>query len=100
LAIAILMVFTDETVLLFHFVFILLAIGAFFWPFRSFVMRSAFWVTLDTAYVLEAVYTGKTQVDELIEISLLTFILAIIYGIARQRSQVPRKSPRQRNLRS
>jgi diguanylate cyclase (GGDEF)-like protein/PAS domain S-box-containing protein len=86
LAIAILMVFTDKTVLLFHFVFILLAIGAFFWPFRSFVMRSAFWVTLDTAYVLEAVYTGKTQVDELIEIPLLTFILAIIYGIARQRS--------------
>jgi diguanylate cyclase (GGDEF)-like protein/PAS domain S-box-containing protein len=90
-AIALLMVFTDETVLLFHFVFILLAVGAFFWPFRAFVMRSAFWVSVDTAYVFEAVYTGKTQVDELLEIPLLASILVIIYGIARQRTMAEQK---------
>jgi diguanylate cyclase (GGDEF)-like protein/PAS domain S-box-containing protein len=90
-AIAVAMVLTDKTVLLFHFVFILLAIGAFFWQFRAFVLRSAFWVMLDTAYVFQAVYSGKTQVDERIEIPLLASILAIIYGIARQRAIAEQK---------
>ncbi|MGB8701356.1 MAG: diguanylate cyclase, partial [Thermosynechococcaceae cyanobacterium] len=86
IAIAIAMVVTEETVLLFHGVFILLAIGAFFWPFRSFTIRAAFWLSVNTAYVLEAVYTGKTQFDELIEIPLLSIILSIIYGIAHRRA--------------
>ncbi len=88
---AILMVVTDQTVLLFHIVFVLLAIGAFYWQFRSFIWRTSIWVTIDTAYVLEAVFTGKTHIDELIEIPLLTTVLILIFRIARQRAKAERK---------
>jgi signal transduction histidine kinase len=82
-----LMCVTDEIVFLFHIVFVLLSVGAFYWRFKTFVLRASFWVTLDTLYVLHAVYTGKTQVDELIEIPLLSVILLTVYFIAQQRSE-------------
>jgi two-component system, NtrC family, sensor kinase len=90
--VAALMVFTDETVLLFHFVFILLSIGAFYWKFRAFIIQTFFWVFIDTGYVFLAVYSGKTQAEELIEIPLLTTILAIIFLIARQKSKAENKA--------
>ncbi len=90
--VGLLMVLTDETVLLFHIVFILLALGAFYWPFRSFMLRSGFWVTLDTLYVLHAIRTGKTQPDELIEIPLLTTILVIVFLIAKQREKAEQQA--------
>lgn len=80
-----LMIVTDATVLLFHLIFVSLTIGAFFWDFRPFIWRTSFWVTVDTAYVLEAVYTGKTQGEELIEIPLLVTILLVVFAIAGQR---------------
>ena len=92
LIVAALMVFTDKTVLLFHFVFVLLSIGAFYWKFRAFILHTVFWVLLDTAYVLSAVYSGKTQADELIEIPLLTTILVLIFLIARQKSKAENKA--------
>ncbi|NJM27306.1 MAG: hypothetical protein HC856_01810 [Pseudanabaena sp. RU_4_16] len=56
---ALFMVITDEIVLLFHVVFVLLSVGAFYWPFRSFLLRAFFWVTVDSLYVLHAVNVGK-----------------------------------------
>jgi signal transduction histidine kinase len=90
--VAVLMVFTDETVLLFHFVFMLLSIGAFYWKFRTFLLHTAFWVSIDTAYVLAAVYSGKTQADELLEIPLLTIILVLIFLIAGQKSKAEQRA--------
>ncbi|WP_404783400.1 sensor histidine kinase [Altericista sp. CCNU0014] len=88
------MFITDEPVLLFHVVIMLLTIGAFYWPFRSSVIRSIFWVTADSLYILHAVNTGKTGADELIEIPLMTVILVIIFLIAQQRSKAEQQAQR------
>jgi two-component system, NtrC family, sensor kinase len=82
-----LMIFTAEPVLLFHIVFVLLSVGAFYWPFRSFILRAISWVTIDSLYVVHAVNIGKTQADELIEIPLLTIILFTVFFIAQQRAK-------------
>jgi hypothetical protein len=42
IAIAILMLTTNMTVLLFHLIFVLLSIGAFYWKVRAFVLRASF----------------------------------------------------------
>jgi signal transduction histidine kinase len=81
------MIFTTETVLLFHIVFVLLSVGAFYWPFRSFILRAICWVTIDSLYVFHAVNIGKTQTEELIEIPLLTIILFSVFFIAQQRAK-------------
>jgi signal transduction histidine kinase len=87
-----LMIITDEPVLLFHIVFMLLSVGAFYWPFRSFVLRASFWVTVDSLYVIHAVNAGKTQADELIEIPLMLVILLTVFFIAQQRSKAEQKA--------
>ena len=84
---ALLLVFTDATVLFFHVVFFLLTLGAFYWKLRGFIVRALFWVTVTTLVVLGAVLAGNTQAEELIEIPLLTSILILVYSIARQRSR-------------
>ncbi len=86
------MVTTDQTVMLFHVVFVLLAVGAFYWPFNSFVIRAVLWVGIDSLYVFHAVYSGKTQSDELIEIPLLSTILLTVFFIAQQRSKAERNA--------
>ena len=86
-AVTVLMIITDQTVLCFHLIFVLLSIGAFFWPFRSFIVRSVCWVSIATISVLSAVYFGTTQADELIEIPLLTIILLTVFAIAQYRSK-------------
>jgi signal transduction histidine kinase len=96
-ATAICMVVTDETVLLFHVVFVLLSVGAFYWQFRAFVLRAITWVTVDALYVAQAVSTGKTQFDELIEIPLMIVILSTVFLIAQQRSKAEQQA---RNLNS
>ncbi len=85
-AIALLMRSTDQTVLFFHLIFVLLAIGAFSWPLRGFILRVGFWVALTTAEVVGAVRSGATQPDELIEIPLLCTILLTVFVIARRRA--------------
>lgn len=85
---AILMFFiTDMIVFFFHIIFVLLAIGAFFWKFRTFALRASFWVILTTAMVLRAVLSGQTQFDELIEIPLLSTILMTVFFISSRRAQ-------------
>ena len=79
---------TNQTVLCFHIVFILLTFGAFFWKFRGFVLRAGFWIPITTAIVLRAILIGQTQVDEIIEIPLLTLIFVQVFVIAGRRSQV------------
>jgi signal transduction histidine kinase len=90
--VGLLMIFTAEPVLLFHIVFVLLSVGAFYWPFRSFILRAISWVTIDSLYVLQAVNIGKTQADELIEIPLLTIILFTVFFIAQQRTKAERRA--------
>ncbi len=94
-ATALFMVITDEIALLSHVIFVLLSVGAFYWPFRSFMLRAFFWVTVDSLYVLHAVSVGKTHADELIEIPLMLVILSTVFLIAQQRSKAEQKA---RNL--
>jgi PAS domain S-box-containing protein len=84
---AILLAFTDATVMLFHVTFILLTIGAFFWKLRPFVIRAVICVAFASVIVLNAILTRETPIDELMEIPLLTIILLVVFAVARQRAQ-------------
>src|ERR1044071_9965156 len=86
----ILMFTTEYIVFFFHIIFVLLSIGAFFWKFRAFTLRSLFWVAGATTAVLLAVLQGRTQPDELIEIPLLTTILVMVFIIASSRAKTQR----------
>jgi len=88
---ALLMFTTEYIVFFFHIIFVLLSIGAFFWNFRAFTLRSLFWVAGATSAVLFAVLQGRTQPDELIEIPLLTTILVMVFVIASFRAKTQRE---------
>ena len=82
-----LMFVSSDIVLLFHLIFIWLSIGAFFWRFRPFVVRSFIWVLVTAGMVLRAISLGYTQYVELIEIPLLSTILVIVFLIASRRTK-------------
>lgn len=92
---AFLMLVTDDIVLFFHIIFVLLSIGAFFWSFRAFTFRSLLWVAAATAGVLIAVLRGQTQPEEMIEIPLLTVILVMVFIIASFRAKAQRELERE-----
>ena len=92
---AFLMLATERIVLFFHIIFVLLAIGAFFWNFRGFTLRGLFWVTGATLGVLLAVLHGRTQPEELIEIPLLSTILVMVFLIASSRAKAQRALERE-----
>ncbi|MCP4981768.1 MAG: PAS domain-containing protein [Gammaproteobacteria bacterium] len=85
--IAILMRTTESIVFLFHVVFVLLAVGAFYWNLRSFLLHCIFWVSVTSLEVYLAVSTGQTQLEGLVGIPLLCVILATVFMIASQRSK-------------
>ncbi len=93
---ALLLIFTAHKVLFFHIIFILLTFGAFYWNFRAFALRAVFWVAVTTIVVAHTIYVGETQVEEIIEIPLLTSILILVFAIAEQRSRA-KESLRQTN---
>jgi diguanylate cyclase (GGDEF)-like protein len=95
---AFLMLATQETVLWFHVVFVLLSLQAFYLRFRPFVLRAAPWVTFTTLVVLRAVRDGSTQPDELIEIPLLTLILFMVFAIAARRESARAELDRTKTL--
>ncbi|MEP6896086.1 MAG: GGDEF domain-containing protein [Chloroflexota bacterium] len=77
---------SQDIVFLFHLIFILLSVGAFFWNFRGFVIRVLFWVSVTTAMVLRAIQLGQTQYAEIIEIPMLSIILLTVFLIASRRA--------------
>lgn len=82
----ILLLVTPAKVLFFHLVFILLTFGAFYWKFRAFALRAVFWVTITTIIVLLAIFARQTQVEEIIEIPMLTSVLILVFAMAEQRA--------------
>lgn len=86
-----LMFASENIVFLFHLIFIWLSIGAFFWNFRAFVLRSIFWVTITAGMVIRAILAGQTQSAELIEIPMLSIILVTVFLIASRRSQIQKE---------
>jgi len=77
---------SQDIVFLFHLIFILLSVGAFFWKFRGFAIRAAFWVSITTLMVLKAILSGQTQRTEIIEIPMLSIILLTVFFIASRRA--------------
>jgi PAS domain S-box-containing protein len=77
----------DATVFAFHVIFLLLTVGAFFWEPRAFAWRAVFWVSVATAGVFVAVLSGQTQIQELLEIPLLSGILVAVFMISYRRAQ-------------
>ena len=92
---AFLMFAAEDIVLFFHIIFVLLSVGAFFWRFRAFVLRSLFWVTGATAAVALAVFQGRTQAEEMIEIPLLSIILLMVFIIASFRTKAQHELERE-----
>src|SRR5919106_3067722 len=92
---AFLMFTTEYIVFFFHIIFVLLSIGAFFWNFRAFTLRSLFWVAGATGAVLLAVFQGRTQSEEMIEIPLLSIILVMVFIIASFRAKTQRELERE-----
>lgn len=88
---AFLLLATEQTVFFFHIIFVLLSVGAFFWNFRAFTIRSLFWVGTTTVAVLLAVQQGSTQAEEMIEIPLLSTILVMVFIIASFRAKTQRE---------
>jgi diguanylate cyclase (GGDEF)-like protein len=92
---AYLMFATEHIVLFFHIIFVLLSIGAFFWNFRAFIFRSLLWVAGATGAVLLAVFQGRTQPEEMIEIPMLSIILVMVFIIASFRAKTLRELERE-----
>ncbi|MFQ5613806.1 MAG: PAS domain S-box protein [Anaerolineae bacterium] len=86
-----------ESELLLIFVFFFLTLGAFYWEFRAFVLRSGFWVAVTTVVVLIALRSTEIYVEELVEIVVLSGILAIVYIIVGQRKRA-QEALREANL--
>jgi signal transduction histidine kinase len=79
--------FTSEVVLWFHIVFVLLTLATLFLAMRPLMKRLLAWVPVVTLCVLYAVWVGNTARSELIEIPLLSGILAIVVIGAQRRER-------------
>lgn len=82
-----LLVLSDAKIFYFHLVFFILTFGAFYWPFRTFVLRSSIYMATTTALLFSFVLAGNIPAEELIEIPMLTSILVLVFIIAQQRTK-------------
>lgn len=79
-----LLLITERTVFFFHLVYVILALGAFYWGPRSFVWRLVFWVGLTSGATLLGVSRGTAEINGFIEVPLLGAILVIVFLISRR----------------
>lgn len=84
---AVFMFLGSQKIFLFHVIFILLTLGAFFWDFRAFAWRTAIWVEVTIAGLMVGIYQNEIPPVELIEIPLMAIILLLVFAIARQRAK-------------
>jgi two-component system cell cycle sensor histidine kinase/response regulator CckA len=73
---------TDHVVFWFHIVFLVLTVSAMFLGVWALALRAAVWVSVATLIVAEAVSSGKTQPEELVEIPLLSAILVVVFVVS------------------
>lgn len=89
-AVAVVMVTSDQMILLVQVTFLLLMIGGCHWRFPGFVARCALWVGVATAEMLLAVSLGDSPASALLELPLLGLMLVIVYRLALRRHRVER----------
>ncbi|RMF04446.1 MAG: PAS domain S-box protein [Chloroflexi bacterium] len=83
---AILMLATDAVIFYFHFIFLLLTVGAFYWQIRAFTIRAVIWVSAVSAMLLISVVVGEVPIDEMTEIPMMAAILVLVFIIGRRRA--------------
>lgn len=80
------LIFADQKILFFHLVYVLLIYGAFYWSLLAFVIRAGFWVTAIIVVMLIQFFYGSIPAGELLDLPILTFVLFMVFGIARKRT--------------
>lgn len=86
LALLALLIFGSQPILFFHLLFVTLTLGAFYWSFKAFALRSGIAVSAATASLVVFIWQGVIPAEELIEIPELVAIMVLVFLIARQRS--------------
>ncbi|MEZ4866178.1 MAG: PAS domain S-box protein [Caldilineaceae bacterium] len=82
-----LLYFDDSKIFYFHFIFIFLTFGAFYWSFQAFIIRSTVAVVVTSALLVSFVFAYEIPAGELIEIPMLSSILILVFAITRQRAK-------------
>ncbi len=77
----------DAWVISFHLIFVVLAIGAFYWSFTAFAVRAGLAVSIAAIGMTNFYRTGAIAAEELTEIPMLALILLLVFIIVRQRSK-------------
>jgi len=80
-----LLLFNSAIVFWFHLIFFLLALGAFYWKLSTFLERSSFCIVIVGSIVVLSVLNGGLDIEELVEIPLLTTILVLVFAMAQRR---------------
>ena len=80
------------SVLGFHIVFVVLTVSAMFLRPWAFALRAFVWVPVATLIVAEAIRDKETQPEELVEIPLLSTILAVVFVVSRWEGPGPEGS--------
>lgn len=86
----VLMIITDQYLLFSHFIFVLLIYGAFYWTVFSFIYRAGFWVSATIISVAIPIYNGQSNLEELLELPILIFILFMVFNITSRRTLAER----------
>lgn len=80
-------ILTQQVVIWFHFIFVLLVVAALLLSFRMLVTRLVIWTVVSTGLVAWAVTQLDVPSDELSELPILTLVVAIVFLVARSRAQ-------------
>ena len=80
-------VITQDVVLWFHLIFVLVIVAALELPFRPFAVRLAVWSIVSTGLVIWAVVDLDTPNEELSELPILTSVLVLVFLVAQSRAR-------------
>lgn len=86
LTMLLLLIVTDHKVVFIRLIYILLVYGAFYWSLLAFVFRAGFWLAIIAVVTGIQVIYGSIATSELFELPFFTFVLLMVFGIARKRT--------------
>ena len=87
---------TEDVVMWFHVIFLLLVVAALMLPFRQFVIRLVVWMSVTVALVTWATTSLDTPSEEVTELPLLTLVLILVYLVAQARASAARDAEQAR----
>jgi len=81
-AVAIISIFSDQLTILLQATFLLLMLGACYWRLHGFLARTLLWAGIATAEMVVAVTLGDLPASSLVQLLVLTVMLAIVFFLA------------------